>query len=149
MDSDDIRFLTRLKKIEGRLERLANDFFISDSFCETSRGSLWRPPADVYETQTDVVVRMEAPGLHVEDISITLHSDSVVVRAVRREPSRDAKSVYHQLEVHYGFFERVLALPRYIRHEEAEAKYVEGFLFITIPKCEDVVELAEIVHLHI
>jgi HSP20 family protein len=149
MASDDLKFLERLKKIEGQLERLANDFFISDSFVEATYGSLWRPPTDVYETDAHVVVRMEAPGLHPEDISLTLHTDTLVIRAVRRDPRTDAKSVYHQLEIHYGFFERVVPLPKNIRHEDAEGSYVDGFLIIIIPKSEEVVELTEIVHLRI
>jgi len=148
-DNDNTKFLERLKRIEGQLERLANDYFIADSFVETVYGSLWRPPADVYETESHVVVRMEVPGLHPEDISITLHPTAAVIRAVRHEPQRDTKSAYHQLEVHYGFFERVVPLPSYIRHEEAEAQYTEGFLFISIPKCSEAVTLTEVVHLRI
>jgi len=149
MASNHLKFLDRLKKIEGQLERLANDFFISDSFLDTAAGSLWRPPTDVYETGDEVVVRMEAPGLHIEDVSVTLHTDTLVIRAVRRDPRLEPKSVYHQLEIHNGFFERAVALPRNIRHGEAQAAYVDGFLVVTIPKCEEFVELTEIVHLRI
>ena len=149
MASENRKFLERLKKIEGQLERLANDFFISDSFVDVTYGSLWRPPADVYETEDDVVVRVEVPGLTEDNISITLHTNTLVVRAVRHEPKCHAKSVYHQLEVHYGFFERVIPVPGYIRHEEADAVYADGFLTITVPKCDQVVELTEVVHLRI
>jgi HSP20 family protein len=149
MATDTRKFLERLKKVEGQLERLANDFFIADSFVEATYGSLWRPPADVFETDRDVVVRMEVPGLHVEDISISLHPEAVVIRAVRREANRDTKCGCHQLEIHYGFFERVIPVPRCIRHDEAQAEYVEGFVVVSIPKCEEVVELTEVVHLHI
>ena len=149
MATDTRKFLERLKKVEGQLERLANDFFIADSFVEATYGSLWRPPADVFETDRDVVVRMEVPGLHVEDISISLHPEAVVIRAVRRETQHDAKCACHQLEIHYGFFERVIPVPRYIRHEEAEADYTEGFVVVTIPKCQEVVELTRVVHLRL
>ncbi|MFP4056538.1 MAG: Hsp20/alpha crystallin family protein [Candidatus Brocadiia bacterium] len=148
-ENESMKFLERLKKIEGQLERLANDFFLSDSFAQSTYGSLWRPPADVYETDSTVVVRMEVPGLHHEDISIALHADTVVVRAVRRESCAEAKKSYHQLEIHYGYFERVIPLPRRIRHQEAEAVYDDGFLVITIPKCDHEVELAEILQLEI
>jgi len=140
MASEDIKFLERLKTIEVQLERLANDVFLSDPFVEGRYGSLWRPPTDVYETDESVVVRMEVPGLHVEDISVTLHSTTLVVRAVRRDCCPKAKKRVHQLEVHYGLFERVVPLPKNIRHEDADAAYVEGFLVVNIPKCEDPTE---------
>jgi len=149
MASNHMKFLERLKKIEGQLERLANDFYLADSFIESTYGSLWRPPVDVYETDDHVVARMEAPGLHMEDISIALHADTLVIRAVRRDPAPEAKKLYHQLEVHYGFFERVIPLPRKIRHDGAKARYGDGFLVVTIPKCEEIIELTEIVRLRI
>ena len=147
--ASDKKFVERLKTIEVQLERLANDVFLSDPFVEGRYGSLWRPPTDVYETENAVVVRMEAPGLHVEDISVSLHADTLVVRAMRRDRQPDTKKRVLQLEVHYGLFERVIPLPAAIRHEEADANYVEGFLVVTIPKCEKPSEPRDVVRLHI
>ena len=149
MASEVTKFLARAKRIENQLERLANDFFLSESFCETTYGSLWRPPADVYETDSHVVVRMEVPGLLEEDISLTLSGSTLVVRAVRRDRNADPKKIYHQLEIHYGLFERVIPLPKNIVHEEAKGAYSDGFLIVTVPKCEEAIELTEIVRLHI
>jgi len=149
MAPDEKDFFARLRRIEGQLERLANDFFLSESFCEATFGSLWRPPADVFETAGEVVVRVEVPGLHVEDITLTVHNETLVVRGVRREPAEQQKVVYHQLEVHYGFFERVIPLPRHIRHQDAQAVYQDGFIVIKFPKCEEVAELTEIIHLRL
>lgn len=149
MAPDDIKFLERLKTIEVQLERLAHDAFLSDPFSESRYGSLWRPPTDVFETQDSVVVRMEAPGLHVEDISVTLHARTLAVRAVRRDPCPEGKCKVHQIEVHYGLFERVIPLPTHIVHEEADGKYVDGFLLVTIPKCDEAREPSEAVQLRL
>ena len=126
MASDQKRFLERLTRLEAQLERVANDFFLTDSFAEWTYGSLWRPPTDVYDTESSVVVRMAVPGLHADDIVIILRSSTLIVRAVRRDPHPDRKRTYHQLEIHYGLFERVIALPKQIRHSEASAKYVDA-----------------------
>ncbi|MBM4031679.1 MAG: Hsp20/alpha crystallin family protein [Planctomycetes bacterium] len=149
MATDSLKFLERLKKLEGQLERLANDICMTYSFSDTTCGALWHPPTDVYETDTEVVVRVEAPGLQQEDIAVELHADTLVLRAVRREPRRDTKCVYHQLEIHCGYFERIVPLPKCIRHEEAEASYSDGFLVVRIPKSEREVELAAVVQLRI
>lgn len=149
MAQETLKFLERLKKLEGQLQRLANDICMSYSFNDLGWGAPWRPQADVYETESEVVVRVEMPGVRPEDISLTLHTDTLVVRALRREPRRDAKSVYHQLEIHYGPIERIIPLPRYIRHEDAEASYTDGFLTVRVPKRERAVELAEVIELHI
>jgi len=146
MATENLKLLERLKKLEGQLDRLAGDFFISCSF---TGATLWRPPTDVYETDGEVVVRLEAPGLRAEDISIALNTDTLVIRAVRHELQHDAKTVYHQLEIHNGYFERVVALPRYIRHEGAEASYSEGFLVVRIPKGEEAVAVTRVVRLRL
>jgi len=147
--ASDKKFVERLKTIEVQLERLANDVFLSDPFVEGRYGSLWRPSTDVYETDDAVVVRMEAPGLLVEDISVTLHGSSLVVRGMRRDRHPDIKKRVLQLEVHYGLFERVIPLPETIRYEEADAGYVDGFLVVTIPKCEEPGEPNSVVRLRI
>ncbi|MFW6163427.1 MAG: Hsp20/alpha crystallin family protein [Planctomycetota bacterium] len=147
MAPDDIRFLERLKTIEVQLERLAHDAFLSDPFAESRYASLWRPPTDVFETEEAVVVRMEVPGLHVEDISVVIHARTLVVRAVRRDPCPDGKCKVHQIEVHYGVFERVIPLPSHIVHEEADGKYTDGFLLVTIPKCDEAREPSQTVRL--
>ncbi len=148
MPNESLKFVARLKKLEGQLERLATDICMTYSFNEATCGALWRPAADVYETKSEVIVRVEAPGLHEDDIALTVHTDTLVVRGVRREPSREAKCACHQLEIHYGYFERIIPLPRYIRHEDAEASYTEGFLVVRIPKQAKVVERIEAIHLH-
>ncbi len=149
MPSESLRFLARLKKLEGQLERLAGDICMTYSFSDAACGALWRPAADVYETKSEVVVRIEAPGLSEDDISLTVHTDTLVMRAVRREPRREPKCAYHQLEIHYGLIERIIPLPRYIRHEEAEASYSEGFLVVRIPKQPRAVERSEVIHLRV
>ncbi len=147
MAPDDVSVLQRLRTLEVQLERLAHDAFLSDPFVETRYGSLWRPPTDVYETDDAVVVRMEVPGLHVEDLSVTVHARTLVVRAVRRDPCLDGKCRVHQLEVHYGLFERVIPLPGSVVHEEADGCYADGFLLVTIPKCDEAREPGEAVRL--
>ncbi len=149
MASESVKFLERLRRLESQLDRLANDIGTTYSFHEATCGALWRPATDVYETATEVVVRIEVPGLHGEDIALELHADTLLVRGVRREPCGEPKCAYHQLEIPYGYFERVVPLPRHIRHEEAAATYTEGFLVVRIPKCEREVQLAAVVQLRI
>jgi len=149
MATESIKLLGRLKRLESQLSRLAKEMCWGDQFPAANPARLWQPPTDVYETDSEVVVCIEAAGLRVEDISIELHPDVLVVRAVRREPRHDAKCVYRQFEIRYGVFERVLMVPRNIHHEAAEASYSEGFLVIRIPKRAEVVKRAEIIRLRI
>ena len=149
MASNQDKILQRLKRLEGQLERLASDFFYPHAFVGSACPSTWRPPADVFETDANVVVRIEAPGLHYNDIHISIRTDALVVRAMRRESHPDAKKTCHQLEIRYGFFERVFPLPCCVRHEAAKATYTDGFLIITVPKCEEAAELTGVLRIRI
>ncbi len=134
MPSENEQFLKRVRNLERQLDKLATDFF-SDAFLDMPRGSFWQPPTDVYETESAIVVRVEAPGLDPKDILLVLRAGSLLMRAVRRDTCPHEKKTYHQLEIRYGLFERVVALPENIRHEQAEAAYRDGFILLTIPKC--------------
>jgi len=149
MASEDDKFFGRLRILERQLDKLATDFFFSESFLDTPHGSFWQPPTDVYETEGSVVVRLEAPGLDVKDILIVLRANALLVRAVRRDPAPHEKKTYHQLEIRSGLFERVVSLPPNICHEEAEAQYADGFLLITVPKCDEARELHDPVQLRL
>ncbi len=148
MASESLKFLGRLKRLEGQLSRLASEMSVNFPF-GSNCAALWRPPTDVYETDSELVVCIEAPGLRVGDIAIELHPDTLVVRGVRREPRHDEKCVYHQLEIRYGLFECILHVPRCIAPEGAEATYRDGFLVIHIPKRGERIEQTEVIRLRI
>jgi len=149
MASEQEKFLDRLRKLERQLDKLTTDFFYCEAFLDTPRGSFWQPPTDVYETDSDVVVRIEAPGLDVTDILIVIRSNALLVRGVRRDTAPGPKRTCRQLEIRYGLFERVVALPPNVRHDQAAATYTNGFLVVTVPKCEEPHELADAVQLRL
>ena len=107
MASDLDRFLVRLRRLEGQLERIANDFFFTSSFTDCPQGTLWQPPTDVFETETGVVVRMEVPGLDPRDIVLVLSGNTLRIRATRQDTHQHTKTRCHQFEVRFGRFERV------------------------------------------
>lgn len=149
MASEHKKFIGRLHSLERQLDKLATDFFFPESFLDTPRGGFWQPPTDVYETNDSVVVRIEAPGLEVEDMLIVLRANGLLVRAVRRTTAPEEKKAYHQLEIRSGLFERCVLLPQTIRYEEAEATYADGFIVVRIPKCEEARELTTVVRLYL
>ena len=93
MASEQEKFLDRLRKLERQLDKLTTDFFYCEAFLDTPRGSFWQPPTDVYETDSDVVVRIEAPGLDVTDILIVIRSNALLVRGVRRDTARPRRGL--------------------------------------------------------
>ena len=98
----------------------------------TMRSPAWRPPTDVFETENNIVVRVEVAGMREEDFSIELTGRNLLVRGSRQDmPERRA---FHQMEIHFGEFAIELELPNYIEADQVQAVYSDGFLRIQLPK---------------
>jgi len=94
----------------------------------------WEPPTDVYETAEAVVVRMEIGGVQCEDIEIVVGDDQLLtVRGIRRDPRANERRAYHQMEIHYGVFQRNVYIPKPIDDKGACARYAAGFLEVVLP----------------
>lgn len=95
---------------------------------------VWRPPTDVYETDTCIVVKVEIAGMDEQDFVISLNAKRLVISGVRHDPA--AKLAYQQMEILYGHFETEVHLPRAIDEEGIEAIYQGGFLSVRLPKAK-------------
>lgn len=97
-------------------------------------GGVWSPPTDVFETEAGVVVKMELPGVEPEDVSIVLVDDRLVVKGKRRDPDAGRKTHYHQMEIAYGPFVKVVFLSVGCDHDRIRATMRDGYLNLLIPR---------------
>lgn len=93
----------------------------------------WRPPTDVYETETDFVIEMDVAGISREDFRIALQGRRVHIFGVRRAPRTELRA-YHQMEINSGEFRAVVDLPDAVEANEATATYETGTLRVVIAK---------------
>jgi HSP20 family protein len=96
----------------------------------------WRPPADLYETATALVVKAEVGGMDEEDFRLTLYDDALVVEGTRPWEGPTGATCFHAVEVRYGPFRLVVPLPASVDRERVAARYERGFLSVTLPKAE-------------
>ena len=90
--------------------------------------------AEVYDDDSRVVVRVEAPGMRKEDFNIQVVDDYLVVRGEKRVERESVNGSYHILECAYGSFERALPLPGPVEEAGATATYKNGVLKVELPK---------------
>ena len=96
---------------------------------------VFEPPVDVYETESEVVVIMEVAGADGKpEVHYEAATQELVIRGRRRDPAEGIPRNYHQLEVVYGTFERVLWIPVPVDNDRSTATYKDGFLRIRLPK---------------
>lgn len=96
------------------------------------------PPVDVTETETELEVRVELPGLEEKDIQLEVVGDQLHVSGERKWKDEKKTKEVHRVESQYGRFHRMIALPPGLRTEtEAiQASYRKGVLEVRIPKLE-------------
>nr|ANY58115.1 Amidohydrolase [uncultured bacterium] len=101
-------------------------------------GSLMRAPeTDVVETEREIRVATEMPGLRQEDIEVDVENNVLTIRGEKREErSEGEQGKYHLAERRYGTFARSFVLPRDVDAERIEAAFENGVLTVRIPKSE-------------
>ena len=94
----------------------------------TSRagGLRWMPATDVHESEREVVVTVEVPGLERDDLQLTLTPEGLVIRGERREEREDRRRGLLFSELHYGSFVRTVPLPSGLDLDAAEARAQKG-----------------------
>jgi HSP20 family protein len=96
------------------------------------RPHIWRPPTDVYETEMEIIIRVEIAGMREEDFTISLANRYLSIRGVRQDvPERRA---YHQMEIFFGEFSTEIELSSPVVAEKVSAEYTDGFLRLVFPK---------------
>ena len=93
---------------------------------------------DVAETEGEVVVKAEVPGIDPKEINISLSGDVLTVKGEKKSEREEKKENYHLVERSYGAFLRSVTLPAAVNADKIEANYDKGVLTITCPKKEKV-----------
>jgi HSP20 family protein len=129
-----------LEELEREMRRVSDDMLLQVFRVSGMTGELWTPRVDVYETAEDVVVKVCAAGLAPDQMELSISSDNrfLTLRGMRVEQDDDKSDRirYYQLEVYYGPFERIVALPVEVGvdRDQLTATYRDGFLKVVLPK---------------
>lgn len=94
------------------------------------------PRVDVYQTDSDVVVKAEIPGVSKEDLNVYIDENSVKLSGQTKKENELKDENAYRTERYYGSFSRTIPLPVEIKSEQAKAEYKDGILSITAPKVE-------------
>jgi HSP20 family protein len=84
-----------------------------------------------------VVVKMELPGVSADGLSIVLVGDRLVVRGRRLDADSGLKIQYHQMEISYGSFAKVVYIRMGYDRNGIKAHLADGYLNLVIPKTNE------------
>jgi HSP20 family protein len=99
-----------------------------------SRGFALSPSMDVKETNKEIVVETELPGLDEKDISLTVQNGVLTIQGEKKLDYDEEKENYHVMERRYGSFQRSLRLPDTVDDTKINAHFDNGVLKVTLPK---------------
>jgi len=101
-----------------------------------SQAQVWRPAADISETDTAYVIKAELPEVRKEDVEVTVNDGIITIRGERRYEKTDDSEQQHRVESFYGQFSRSFSLPADVDESGIQAKSKDGVLKVVLPKAE-------------
>jgi HSP20 family protein len=125
-----------LDQLTGRLSRM---FEGPNGYPTPSSSGTWMPAVSVEETENELILTAELPGMKPEDVDVQLENNILTIRGQRREERReeDEGRRYHLWERSFGSFERSFTLPRTVKGDDISAEFEDGLLHVRMPKAPE------------
>jgi HSP20 family protein len=99
-----------------------------------ARGFGLTPSMDVKETDKEITIEAELPGLDQEDVSLTIQNGVLTIEGEKKLEHEEDKEDYHVMERRYGSFQRSLRIPDTVNEDKIEARFDKGVLKVVLPK---------------
>jgi HSP20 family protein len=126
-----------LSTIQERMTRLFEEFVGHPRGREEELAAGgWIPAVDIYETDDDIVVAAEIPGLEKDQIGVEYKEGVLTLRGERKMEREVKEESCHRMERSYGAFHRSFTLPGSVDEERISARVKNGVLEIHLPKKE-------------
>jgi HSP20 family protein len=114
------------------MDRLFDNFLGTESKLVTNGN--WLPEFDMSETDDEIIVKMDIPGMEQKDIKVSMSGDCLNVSCKRKEEKEEKKKHYYSLERKLGMFERILPIPTAVDESKLNAVYNKGVLEAHLPR---------------
>ena len=101
------------------------------------RTQTFMPIVDVHETEKEIRVTAELPGLDGKDLEVSLLEGALYIKGEKREEHEEEKGDVYRCERQYGEFQRMIQLPAEVDADKINASFKNGVLKVTLPKSED------------
>lgn len=125
VDTDD--FPAGLRLFQDSVNRL---------FSDQATARPWAPSVDIFETDNELVLKADVPGVDQKDIDIRIENGTLQLKGERKFEKEEKNKGFHRLERSYGSFVRYFTVPESVDTENVKADFQNGVLTVTLPKKE-------------
>lgn len=94
----------------------------------------WTPHVDMSETDKNIVIKADIPGVDPKDIDITVEDGVLTIKGEKKEEREEKKQNFHRTERFIGQFFRQISLPSGVDENNVTASTAKGVITITIHK---------------
>jgi HSP20 family protein len=95
---------------------------------------MWRPVADITETDTEYLIKAELPEVKKDDVKVTFEQGTLTISGERRQEKKQKNENEIRVESFYGSFSRSFSLPDNVDAKAIQAESKDGVLRVRIPK---------------
>lgn len=124
--------LQNLSTLQEQVNRLFESKFQGRG--DDSALTTWAPAVDIYETENELVLRADLPGINEKDLDVRVENNMLTVRGERKFEQQVKEDNYLRIERTYGSFSRSFGLPNSVNTEAIKAEYKNGVLTVELPK---------------
>ena len=127
-----------LERFADEMDRIFDDFgFGRLRARQPWRGvlstELWYPDVEVFHRGSELLVRVDLPGLTKDDVKVDVTESQLTIEGERHRQHEEEREGVYRSERSYGRFHRVIALPEGVIADQAKASFKDGVLEITMP----------------
>src|SRR3712207_1222046 len=120
--------------LQNEVNRVFDAFFGGGG--NAARTRRWVPAMDLVETEDQLVLKADLPGLTTNDVNIEVKDGVLTVSGERRAEHEENSEGFYRVERAFGQFSRSMTLPDGIDAERIAADFHDGVLEVRIPKPE-------------
>ena len=119
------------------VEKMVNQAF-GHSIRGTEVTSQLQPLLDVYETDNNIEVSVDLPGVEKKDVKVNLSNGLLTISGERKNTSGESTEGRIWQETLLGTFKRSLELTDAVIEDKIKAHFKNGVLKISLPKAEEI-----------
>ncbi len=136
-NGNDNPFLTLQREMNRMFDSFSRSVFDDSSFFKGRGSGMISTKMDIKETDKDIRVSLELPGIEEKDIDVNVSKDLLTVKGEKQAEKDEKKEGYHLIERSFGSFHRSVPLPPGVETDQVEAKFKNGVLNVVLPKSEE------------